>query len=716
MKHIKRILAFTLAAIMTLCCVPSALAATSETAGIDYDAECSLTIYKYDWTNAFKDGIVDEESFVSSGWKDTVVEDTYGNAVPVGGSLEQVLGNSQTSKGYAIKGVEFTIANVAIPMTFSSKTGTYDGAPHGIVTLYAFEKTSSADLLTAIGLPDGKSAFDITGLIDDPAGELDVFWFYGSKQIVDATANALETNATSVKNALEEYVKTNGGTAMEKTDENGRTSIEGLNTGLYIVVETAVPEMVTNTTNPFFISLPMTTVNNVTDGSAPEGGSEWNYDVTVYPKNETGIPSLEKTVRESASDTGHTKGSNAIDDYYDHFATGSAGDTMEYQIISTLPTITSQATALSTYNFFDNIAPGMSYNKDVKIEFFTDKSCTDLVATWTQDDGRFTVSYSDDGLTMTVDVTDAGLAEINGSTENVNGSLYAGYSNYTARVTYSAEINSDASFIYGEEGNCNKVVLTWKRTSGDYYDTLIDDCHVYSFGIDLTKVFIDRSPSDAEEKGMYDDVNFVIQNIADGYWIKAKLNEAEGVYYVTGHVANEEDATVFSPVNSGNENGKVIVKGMEVDEYSIFETHTANGYTLLPLPIEVSLRYAIDKDSVCDIYTEDVLGLLQNDPRYAFDNGQDLTLSNIPQKNLEHYGISATGTVDYSAVQMLADGESDNAILPFTVINTPGFDLPQTGDQGVWMYGVGGGVLMLAAAMVILFTFKKKDDQHTVQQ
>ena len=29
--------------------------------------------------------------------------------------------------------------------------------------------------------------------------------------------------------------------------------------------------------------------------------------------------------------------------------------------------------------------------------------------------------------------------------------------------------NSDKSFAYGEKGNENTVVLTWKRTSGDYY-------------------------------------------------------------------------------------------------------------------------------------------------------------------------------------------------------------------------------------------------------
>lgn len=709
MKHIKKIFAIALAAVMLLSCVPSAFAATSETAGIDYEEDCSLTIYKYDWTNLLKDGLLGDNALVSSGWRDTIVEDSYGQGP------EQILGNGQTSNGYAISGVEFTIANVAIPFTYSGQAA-FD--THGVLNLYAFDKVMAADLLAAIGLPDGKDAVDFFKYYEE--GDIDEslydYWFYGSNQIVDALAAALETNATEVKNALEAYVKNNGGIALAKTDADGRTSIDGLEFGLYIVVETAVPEMVTSTTNPFFISLPMTTVNNICDGSAPEGGSEWNYDVTVYPKSHSGIPSLEKTVRESVSDTGHNNGSDAIDDKYAHTATGSAGDTMEYQIISSLPTITSQATALSTYNFFDTIAPGMTYNKDVKIEFFTDKACTDKVATWTQEDGKFTVSYSEDGQSMTIDVTAAGLAEINGDTENVNGNLYAGYSNYTARVTYSAEIDSDTSFVYGEEGNCNKVVLTWKRTSGDYYDTLIDDCHVYSFGINLTKEFVDKLAENAEADGMYDYVKFVIQNASDNYWVTAELNEDEGIYYVTGHVENEEDATIFTPVTCDKEYGKIIVRGLENDYYSASEIQTADGYTLLTGPIYIDISVKTDDSKVCNIYSEDVLGLLQNDPRYSYSGDMDLSLANIPQKNLQHCGIAVTAEVDGLKVNMVADGDSANAAVPFVVLNTPGFDLPQTGDQGVWMYGVAGGTLMLAAVLVILFAFKKKEDQQTMKQ
>ena len=714
MKPMKKIFAIALAAVMLLSCVPSAFAATSEDASIKLMDKASLTIYAFDWTNAYKDGVVDEDTFVSSGWADSVVEDTFINATPIGGSPEQVLGNSQTSNGYAIKGVEYTIANLALPYVIDRDVEKEGSTVRELQMVYLFNRRFATNFLEAIGLDDS----DRYVMSDILADLEDTFVAYTSDVIIDALADALENNATEVKNAMEAYVANNSTSIkMPLTDENGRTAKENLDVGLYLVVETAVPEMVTSTTDPFLVSLPMTTVNNNTEGTAPEGGHEWNYDVTVYPKSFSGIPTLEKTVRESMSDTGKNTGWDAIHDGFTHNETGSSGDTMEYQIVSTLPTITSQATALSTYNFFDTIAAGMTYNKDVKIEIFTDKLCEYKVATWTQDSGKYTVTYSEDGHSMTIDVTAAGLAEINGDTDNSNGSLYAGYSNYTVRVTYSAEINSDTSFVYGEEGNCNKVVLTWKRTSSEYYDTLVDDAHVFSFGINLTKLFSDLTPENADAEGKYEHVKFVIQNTHDNYWVQAELNEAEGIYYVVGHTDKEENATIFTPVASGNEFGKVIIHGLEDDSYSITETETANGYTLLASAYPIRIMTEKDISNVCDIYAEDVLGLLQNDPRYAFSGEGVNALTNIPQQQMSHYGISVTADAGGGQlINMLPDGTSEDAEVEISILNTRGFDLPQTGDNGVWMYGVAGGTLMLAAVLVVLFAFKKKEDQQTMQQ
>ncbi len=709
MKNLKKILSVCLCLMMLLSCVPAVSAAEVPDAVIHMDAPCSLTIWKYDWTNALKDGVWNEDSFVSTGWRESYVEEVLGGAVRKGNTDNasgNSLGNGQTSNGYAVKGVEFSYLRVADIVTFTESANDQHPDYNLTQVLYGFDKVKSADLLKAIGLADGVNRYTNA----DATDKLNTAnYYYTSDTINKALAAALEANSTTVKDSLETYMATNGGTAMKLTDENGKSSAENLSVGLYLCVETKVPEMVTSTTAPFFVSLPMTTVSGNAHSASPEGGHAWNYDVVVYPKQETGIPTLEKTVRESKKDTGKNHASSAITDGYSHNATGSAGDVMEYQIISTLPAITSKATSLSVYNFYDSLCEGLTYNKkDVQIEFFSDKDCTTKIADWKQDDGRFTVSYSEDGRHMTIDVTQTGLDEMNGNTENINGKLYKGYSNYTMRVTYTAVINSDASFIYGHNGNPNDVVLTWKRTSSDYYDTLIDDAHVYSFGIDITKLF---SEMDTAKADLYQYVKFKIRNATDGYWVTAKRNEQEGIYYAVGHTAEEKDATIFTPVTCNGKLGQVMVKGLEDDEYIITEVETANGYTLLKDAIHVTITAVDDTSRPCPIYGKDSLGVLQNDPHYSFNGGQDLHLANIPQKQLAHNYMTASAAVDKNKVNMLEDNGSPNAEVPLTIINTKGFDLPQTGDHGTWMYSVLGIVLMAGALGTIVLVSRKKHVQ-----
>lgn len=712
MKKMRKILTLCLVLVMCLSCAGMAFAAEVDDATIDTDANCSLTIWKYDWTNALKDGVWNEDSFISTGWRESYVEEVLGEGVRQGdanGSPDNALGNGQNSNGYAIKGVEFSYLRVADIVTFIESANDQHPEYNQTMVLYGFNKVKAADLLSAIGLPDGAGRYENA----DATDKLDhANYYYTSDTLNKAMADSLNANSTTLKDDLEQYMSEFGGTAMPLTNENGKTIVRDLPVGLYLLVETKVPEMVTSTTNPFFVSLPMTTVSGDENSSSPEGGHFWNYDVVVYPKNETGIPSLEKTVREAKKDTGNNNGSDGITDGFGHNATASSGDVMEYQIISTLPTITSDATCLTVYNFYDTISEGLSYNKadGVKIEFFTDKDCTDKVASWNMDSGKFAVSYSSDDRHMTVDIAKAGLNEINGRTENVNGKLYMGYSNYTVRVTYKATVNSNASFIYGEDGNGNEVVLTWKRTSSDYYDTLIPDAHVYSFGIDLTKVFSDKDSETAEGTGMFKHVKFKIWNETDGYWVTAACNDAEGVYYVTGHVTEEADATVFYPVTSDGSFGKIIVKGLEDDEYVLTEIETANGYVLLKDNIHVVITAAEDETRPCTIYTKDVLGVLQNDHHYQFDGGYDLHLSGIPQEAQIYNMLTASATVDGNAVQMREDNGSANAAALLKVVNNPGFDLPDTGDNGTMLLSIIGIVTMAGAAVVIVLTTRKKSD------
>ena len=668
----KKLFSVIMAALLVLAMTVSAFAMTVNVSTINTDWTGSFDIYKYDITNAEKDGVWDS-SYVSTGVRDSGIEDVLGSD-----TRKTSLNANGEVNGYAIKGVEFTYLKVADICTYTEEE---NGASHAEVLYGIAQNDANNAFLSAIGV----SAGDRYVPADSEDGTM---YFYRSDTLINGLKTALASNAIAVKNVLERFVRENGGTAMPLTDSYGHTSASDLPLGLYLLIETKVPEMVTETTAPFFLSLPMTAVNG---SNADDGGERWIYDITVYPKNLTGIPTLEKTVREAFTDT-------SKNDSFAHTATASANDVMEYQILSTLPSITSEATYLMDYSFVDTLDAGLSYCKnDVKIEFFRSSSCTedDRITVWNEGDGKFSVSYND-APGMTISMTEDGLAEINGSYAVYTKSdmVNSGYSDGTVRVTYSAKLNPDKSMVCGDEGNSNNVVLVWRRTNSSFYDTLVDDCHVYSYGLDLTKEFSDG-------QGDISKVEFLLYNDSDGYFVTAELNEGDGGYYVTGHVSGRDDATRFTPTADGS----ILVKGLEDDMYIATEIQTANGYTLLRDDIQIVIE-AAKSDDLCDIYVTDVLGVLQNDPRYA-DVPEGL-YKNVPQKHLEHCLLTASAKVDSNTVTMDADGESANAIVPLTVVNTRGFNLPQTGGHGTWMYGVAGTVLMVAAVIILVSARRKK--------
>ena len=611
MKKIHRVLTLLMAALMAFGLMTTAFAEPT----IDASKKASLSIYKYDITKASEAGVWDAESYVSTGLHDNAVVD-------------------KLSK-YAIQGVEFTYLKVA-DVTMSNEV--VDGQ-HQVGVLYGFDGSERSNaVLSTIGLTASDAHKNENGVN-----------YYTSDALNNKLAAALTANATNVKNALETAVK-NGGVAMTETDTAGHTSVSNMEQGLYLVVETRVPENVTSTCNPFLISLPMTTVD----------GSEWNYDVTVYPKNQTGNPNLEKTVRESKNSTGKHNGSlTDITDGYAHTATASVGDVVDYQILSTLPTITSKASSLSEYTYVDTMSRGIKYNKqDVVIEFFRDSACTDKITTWDENSGKFAIVYDDTANTMTIKMTEAGLNEINEATTVYTDSVKRGYSDCTMRITYAATLTADAKM--GDADNPNEVVLTWKRTNTTYYDTLEDCCHVYTYGVDILKQFSDG-------KGNIQNVKFNLHNDTDNCYIIADLKD--GVYYAKGIASKKADATTFIPNGSGH----IIVKGLEDDSYSLTENATDKGYVLLKEAVKIIIKTA--------------------------ESGQ-----------CEKCGaklLTASATVNGKDVSM-TDG---NAILPLTVVNNPGFDLPKTGGYGTWMFTIGGVTLLGAAAFIVIRSRKHKSEQ-----
>lgn len=784
---------------------------------IDTSKTGSLTIYKYDITAAEAAGDYEGGLRLANGEADAVVEEAMAD--------------------YAIEGVQYTYLRVGDIETYSYT----NGGESKIEVVYEIP-TALADIL---GLTKD-DAYDMTKAgVAEPCNAAGVY-HYTSTQLSDAMAQILEADDIAAKNALETYLYSYGtmdsttdesvntdlstgvtAVNMPLTDAKGYTHVEGLELGLYLVVETEVPEQVVETCNPWFVSLPFTNITSqdVVDGinnTDSTGGSYWLYDMTCYPKNQSGNPTLDKSVRNAYSSTSAVNDKNGTvnegDEYnynisngkgslvvynddtnaengkdidtasyvanrggytldgvtagaggagystdyeYRDTTTASAGDVLDYILVSKLPHISSKATFLSEYTFTDILSAGITYNHDVKIAFYDNaadanaNNTKNAVLQWdlnsetygqkyaeviVEQDGTTGYEWKDGSTQMTISLTEAGLAVINGTgTNNAEASTdLNGLSDYYMVVYYTAMVNSDNTLVLGDAGNENDVVLEWSRTSNGYYNTLEDRNYVYAYSLDLTKEFSDN-------KGDFSKVEFKLYNTTDAYYVVAELDEATGVYYVTGKNVNEDAATTFVPVEKEDGKGSLIIYGLEADTYQVTEIATDNGYTLLADQIVVTIN-ATDREVIASVAGVTGMDEAAIDAIVAYyhggiynENGQLVTASKDELtgtvgarpavqtadgrtigKSDMYVGeiIAATATVDGVGADMVAHAytegnmttqlTSEDATVVLTVMNNANFELPMTGGYGTLLFTLAGCGIALAAILIITKKSKKE--------
>lgn len=127
--------------------------------------------------------------------------------------------------------------------------------------------------------------------------------------------NTTEFTAENLTDEVQdkEVKETGKPSGEKKTDKNGKVEFTGLNVGLYLVIETTLPQAVTQKAEPFLVSIPMTRIGAGKDETTNPNNEVWMYDVTVYPKNSIaqGNVTLEKK-GVTGSDTAHAVGLDGV--------------------------------------------------------------------------------------------------------------------------------------------------------------------------------------------------------------------------------------------------------------------------------------------------------------------------------------------------------------------------------------------------------------------
>ena len=208
---------------------------------------------------------------------------------------------------------------------------------------------------------------------------------------------------------------------------------------------------------------------------------------------------------------------------------------------------------------------------------------------------------------------------------------------------YQAELNENA--VLGTTGNTNSVDMVYNYTNNPTPVTVDGQTTtVYTWGIDLTKQGDDGTSLVGVEFTLSENNN----NLSFVY-------DSEIAAYVPG--------TGFgaSPTLTSMTGGKIVIRGLDAGTYTLTEIKTNLGYTLL-------------KDSIDIVIAGDT-----------------------------STGSADGSTVDGENVTVNSDGSSSYALVPLTVVNNRGFDLPQTGAAGTALFAIVGIVLAAVAGGLLFF-------------
>lgn len=219
-------------------------------------------------------------------------------------------------------------------------------------------------------------------------------------------------------------------------------------------------------------------------------------------------------------------------------------------------------------------------------------------------------------------------------------------------ITYKVKLNESA--VLGQTGNKNDVALVYKNYGETDSKTKTPDpdkeVKVFTYGIDLLK----------KGEGTNTVLKEVEFKLTDGN-NEIKVKQSGNAYYPS------KDADASSTVTTDND-GKIYIRGLKPGTYKLTETKTNAGYVLLKDPVVIVITPSTDANAAAE-------GVVS-----AYVGGKKVTMN--------------------------ADNGSDTAIVPLTVVNSKGFDLPATGGRGIALFTIAG-IAIVAAAGSLLFMRKR---------
>ena len=329
------------------------------------------------------------------------------------------------------------------------------------------------------------------------------------------------------------------------------------------------------------------------------------------------------------------------------------GDTITYQLTSKVPDMTGYNSY--TFKFSDTLSKGLDLKEVLSVKVGN----TTLTA---KKSGTNTYALAYDQAKRTLTVT---LNDFYNSYKNRTGD--------TITVVYTATLNKDA--VIGMNPNTNKAVVEYSNDpksdgTGKSEPSIVD---VHTFDFTIYKYYLNGETQTALANAEFELYKAnAAGNAAD---TDAKINivdERNGVYRQA--TADEAKVTGFTSAKIvSDDDGKVLVKGLEAGTYYLRETKAPEGYNKLLSDIKIEIKPAYDETT----------GKLTS---YSVD--------------YTYNGTKTTGTAITS---------KDNSP-EVAVENKTGAQLPSTGSKGALMVTLAGIVLFGALTASKAFGKKKANN------
>ncbi|MGO5082139.1 SpaH/EbpB family LPXTG-anchored major pilin [Oscillospiraceae bacterium LCP25S3_E10] len=479
---------------------------------------------------------------------------------------------------------------------------------------------------------------------------------------------------------LQEVSKTDttGYKSTESAENKGTYTFGNLPLGVYLVVETKVPAGYASASQSFLAAIP------AWDNEA----NKWNYDVTASPKDSPINP--EKIISQSE----HGDKNDAV----------AIGDLVAYEVTANLPyygeALPTSWTAATTvypteekfndtvaamkYTFVDTMSKGLTFYNNTEDKTDRD-NMTITVDRGAGNGGLLTLEEgADKDYTLTT-ATDPQTGETT-ITVDFNWAKINQYQGKTITFSYNATLNENAVVgVDGDNKNKNTVLVKYVQDPQVSTDPILSDIsetEVYTYGFELTKLFENKAvPADVDATA----VEFTLTHYGVAQWVAIK-NGDSGKYTAYGKNMSDEKLDTIDE-NEGKEvtingekytitkalhpdsTGKLVVRGLNDETYTLEETKSVNGYS--KLASRVDLVVTADEE----------------------------------QGNANKLDGTVTARMGDTTLTNLVDNDG---IFTLSVNNVKSqFDLPLTGGAGILMFTIGGGVV-IAVAIIIFAQLRKK--------